>query len=232
MLKTRSLRLLPVLALVGCDQLSVLEAGDGEVCIPPAVQESFDDACALGGCHDPSGGAAGLVLSAPSSANVLVRSATQRSMPLVSLGDLDSSYVAHKLMLDPPEPIVGARMPIGFDLSDADQVEDVATIVGWIAGAPLEGCSPDEPPPAADDDGTTGAQPQDRGLPCEVDELLELRCRGCHSDPPVGAPFPLVTRGHLLAPSPGDPNLIVARGRADADGRCRRTDASGPPRRW
>jgi hypothetical protein len=197
--------LLALVTLSGCEQLARIGPADGN-CVPPEVQAAFDRACARAGCHDATGAGAGLVLRAPGSADILALDATQRPLPLVLRGDLDSSYLAHKIMLDPPSPIVGARMPIGFNPDDPGQAKDVATILGWIAGADLPGCE-------AADGGTTEGDPtggEVRDLPCEVDELLQARCRACHSDPPVGAPIPLVTRDDLLAASAVDPNATVA----------------------
>lgn len=45
-----------------------------------------------------------------------------------------------------------------------------------------------------------------RALPCDVDQILESRCRGCHSDPPrFGAPMPLVAQADFHAPAKSDP---------------------------
>lgn len=46
------------------------------------------------------------------------------------------------------------------------------------------------------------------GLPCDVDDVLERNCRDCHSDPPNGAPMPLVTYAHTQADS-SDPDRKV-----------------------
>lgn len=44
------------------------------------------------------------------------------------------------------------------------------------------------------------------GLPCEIQDLLQKRCASCHGEPTqFGAPMPLVTREHLMAPSPSQP---------------------------
>lgn len=44
------------------------------------------------------------------------------------------------------------------------------------------------------------------GLPCEIDDFLAARCRGCHVAGGAG-PMPLVTRDDLLAPALVDPQL-------------------------
>jgi hypothetical protein len=171
--------------------------------VPEEVQAAFDRSCATGGCHDAGGAAAGLVLSAAGSVDVLVRDATQKTMPLVVVGDTSGSYLAHKLMADPPAAIVGGRMPVGFDPSNADQLADVTTILAWIGGAPMTGCG------SGGTDTTTGEPPTD--LPCDVEELLATRCRSCHGDTLAGnAPMSLVTRDDLLAQSAVDPQLDYA----------------------
>lgn len=207
-----------MVSLFGCEQLTPI-ATDDRACVPPAVQAAFDRTCAKGGCHDVAGAAAGLVLAAGSSADVLDRDASQRPLPLVTLGDPAQSYMLHKLIATPPEPIVGARMPVGFDARDVGQASDVATIVGWIAGAPFTGC---EAAAGSSDEGvadgssgdamgdSSGGVIEARGLPCEIDDLLAKQCRSCHDDPPRGAPMPLVTRDDLLADTPSDPTRTVA----------------------
>ncbi len=61
----------------------------------------------------------------------------------------------------------------------------------------------------------TEAAPSDGGslstntlaLPCDVDLVLARGCRTCHGDPVAfGAPMPLVTHDHLVAPSTSDPS--------------------------
>lgn len=197
-----------VALVIGCG--TVVRVGDADAdCVPPTVQAAFDRSCALSGCHDASGGGAGLVLDASASAGVIGRAASQKTLPLVVIGDPQGSYLAHKLVADPPEPIVNARMPIGFDVANEAQTADVATILAWIAGAPFAGCAAGESSTGADassdgsSGGDTGTTPA-ADLPCEIDELLAQRCRSCHSDPPLGAPMPLVTREDLLAPSTVD----------------------------
>jgi hypothetical protein len=199
----------PLLALILCTTacVQVTRIDDTEAdCIPTAVQAAFDRSCARGGCHDAAGAAAGLVLDAPASADVLGRTASQKPLPLVTLGDPSASYLAQKLMPDPTTPIVGASMPIGFDASNAETVEDVAIILGWIAGAVLPGCDVGETSGGE----TTGGPPVAGDLPCEIEQLLAQRCRSCHGDPLRGAPMPLITHDDLLAPAPSDPSATTA----------------------
>jgi uncharacterized membrane protein len=65
---------------------------------------------------------------------------------------------------------------------------------------PLVACNGDDAmacdPPVASDGGATE-------LPSDVDDILERRCRPCHSDPTqMYAPMPLVTWEHVHAPRP------------------------------
>ena len=49
--------------------------------------------------------------------------------------------------------------------------------------------------------------PPGPGLPCDVAEVFERNCNGCHSTPPsYGAPMPLATWEGLQAPSAFNPN--------------------------
>ena len=53
----------------------------------------------------------------------------------------------------------------------------------------------------------------DRGLPCNVADVLDRKCRACHErKPSFGAPMALVTRDDLLAPLPSDPTKRVIDG--------------------
>jgi hypothetical protein len=217
---SRPLRLSLVFVLSGCQQVTRIDGGE-QACVPPAVQAAFDRSCARSGCHDANGTGAGLALTAGRSAAVIDgASSQQQAVPLVVIGDSAGSYMAHKLALAPPTPIVGVRMPVGFDPNNPDQAADVGTILSWIAGAPIAGCeagagSSDEG--VADTGATSEAMPSDSsgadieasGLPCEIDDLLERRCRSCHSDPPASGPMPLVSRDHLLAAAPSDGTKTV-----------------------
>ena len=53
---------------------------------------------------------------------------------------------------------------------------------------------------------------EDQPLPAEVDAVIEVRCRRCHSDPPREfAPMPMVTWDDLQAPAPGNGDEPVYR---------------------
>ncbi|MFO0634797.1 MAG: hypothetical protein U0168_18290 [Nannocystaceae bacterium] len=193
---------LPLIGAGGCTQVFPLSPVDG-ACIPATVQAAFDRSCATGGCHDATA-AAGLRLDRSGSASVLERDATQVAMPLVVIGDSAQSYLALKLMADPPEPIVGARMPAGT--IDADRRADMATILAWVGGAPAMGCG--DGGTSGGTSGGDGGTPTD--LPCEIEDLLAARCRSCHGDPPVGAPMAILGHDDLVAGTPTDPQVSVA----------------------
>ncbi len=213
-------------ALGGCAQLERLPQDDA-ACVPPAVTEALERSCAQGGCHDAAGAAAGLSLTPSAAASLLDATSSQTALPLVTIGSIDDSYLAHKIMPDPPRPIGGARMPIGADPNDAQTAADVATIVGWIAGADLPGCEmagTDEGGDAGTGDGTDPPPLVDRQLPCEVDELLQQYCRSCHADPPIGAPMALLDHADLSADGSGG-QLVAQRALA----RMQDTNAPMPP---
>ena len=196
--------MLGLACLPGCAQLERLPDDSGP-CVPPAVTEALERSCAQGGCHDAAGTAAGLSLTPSAAVSLLGATSSQTSLPLVTIGSLDDSYLAHKIVSDPPQSIVGARMPLGSDPNAAQTARDVATIVGWIAGVDLPGCEmagPGDPTDGGTDD---GAEPPavDRQLPCEVDDLLQQYCRSCHADPPIGAPMALLDHTDLTAQGSG-----------------------------
>jgi hypothetical protein len=63
------------------------------------------------------------------------------------------------------------------------------------------------------------------GLPCEIDALLQARCRSCHGERPR-APMSLLTYTDLTAPSATDPGIQVA---ALAIARMQSAEAPMPP---
>ncbi len=49
------------------------------------------------------------------------------------------------------------------------------------------------------------------GIPCDIQALLQTRCQGCHTNPPLnGAPMPLLTYANLTAASLADPTMTFA----------------------
>lgn len=208
---TRHRAVVGSLLLAGaCNQLERLPQDETD-CVPPAVTEALARSCGQGGCHDAAGTAAGLSLTPESAAVVVGAMSSQSPLPLVTIGSTDNSYLAHKIMQSPPQPIAGSRMPIGADPADEAVAADVATILAWVAGAQLPGCEAGTGggDPTGGETGDTGMAPAaDRQLPCEVDDLLQRYCRSCHADPPIGAPMPLIDHIDLTAAGTGD--VLVA----------------------
>ena len=130
-------------AALGLTACGVERIGDpsGGPCIPPAVQAIFDARCNLGtSCH--SAGSNNVSFDASESATIIGGASKQSTFPLVELGSVEGSYLAHKIMAVPPVPIESGttRMPQNADFSDPALAEDMATLLGWIAGAELPGC--------------------------------------------------------------------------------------------
>lgn len=115
-----------------CTQLEKIDDGGGGAQIPDEVQRAFDESCATAGCHDANTQQAGLNLSAGASASVIDGSASQASLPLVELGNVEGSYLAIKIL--EPMPPTGERMPPGREPGANE-----AIIIGWIAGLSLPG---------------------------------------------------------------------------------------------
>jgi hypothetical protein len=121
------------LVLPGCPQLEPIDDGGGPgATIPAEVQRAFDDSCAFVGCHDSTSLAGGLDLSADASPGIIDGPSAASPLPLVELGNVQGSWLAIKLLPNPPS---GAQMPFGGDLEGVDN----AIILGWIAGAQLPG---------------------------------------------------------------------------------------------
>lgn len=120
-------------ALPACTQIEKVDddgmAGPG---IPAEVQRAFDDTCAIAGCHDSGSRQGGLDLTATAAPSIIGGMSMRSDLPLVELGNVQGSFLALKLLPDPPD---GLRMPIGGDVDGVDN----AIILGWIAGATLPG---------------------------------------------------------------------------------------------
>ena len=137
--------------------------------IPDAVQRAFDETCAEAQCHDPDARAGGLSLAEPDSLAIIEGPSSQNDdLPLVHLGSLGGSYMAVKLLPQSqlPEGTVrnGEPMPLGG--YEGNDVDNVNTILSWIAGhgpsgggddsAATEGSGSGEGSGGATDDGSTG----------------------------------------------------------------------------
>lgn len=115
-----------LLALSGCDQVKKIEE-EGETgsggAVPAAVQQRLTESCAIPGCH--SGTVAPDLSEAGGGAWV---SQSGAGGPFVTFGDVDNSYLIEKMF---PAPSSGSQMPIGAGVLEP---EDLAVIVGWVAG--------------------------------------------------------------------------------------------------
>lgn len=125
---------LVALALCGCEIVTKLAVQDEG--LPCEVQRVFEESCALSACHDGTfppdlrpGAAAGSV-----------DSTSVAGIPYVDIGNLAGSYMAVKIMEEPPEGAparAGVLMPSPPGMiTDADR----ALLVGWMSGADLEIC--------------------------------------------------------------------------------------------
>lgn len=121
--------------------------------IPEAVQRAFEASCIADGCHDASSRAAGLSLEAADSPHIVGGASSQSPLPLVTVGALERSYMAVKLLPDAQLPggteRFEDRMP--QDGLEPDDVEPVNTILAWIAGF-----GPNGPGDGSSTAGTTG----------------------------------------------------------------------------
>jgi hypothetical protein len=191
-MQERSITFLSGVLLVvgtGCGLEAVGEGGDDDQ-LPAAVQQALDESCATSaGCH--ADGAPQVVLSAPTSVEILTKTSSSGGGPLVVLGDVDGSYLAQKILGGPN--ITGGTMPPSPQ-SDRDDI-NAAIIVGWIAGVPIEG-------PGGDGDGDGDGEPGDGDgdppptcyiaapLPAmpsfeaDIWPIVEARCgiMGCHGN--------------------------------------------------
>ncbi|PRP90914.1 hypothetical protein ENSA5_59890 [Enhygromyxa salina] len=193
--KTSALLGLSLLAF-GCGLEPVGEdGGDGED-IPPAVQQAFDESCATSaGCH--AVGSSLVVLEAPESGQILTSTSSSGGGPFVTLGDLEASYIAQKILGGPT--VAGATMPPSPQ-SDNDDLNQ-AIIIGWIAGVPIEDGGTGDGDGDGDSDagdGDTGDGDGDPAPTCYIEApipampsfetdiwpIVENRCgvAGCHAD--------------------------------------------------
>ena len=129
--------------LVGCPQVEEIDDDMPGGKVPARVQEIFDARCNMVACHGGATVQENLNLEAGSSASIIGRNAQQVAMPLVEIGNVEGSYLAIKILPDQAVMDIGVmrtgvRMPSGVVI-DAALQEDLAIILGWIAGADLPG---------------------------------------------------------------------------------------------
>ena len=220
---------LPLALVTGGCGVEVLD-DQADAGVPVVVEQAFERSCAGAGCHAASQPAAGLALVGSALDGLVGRPSVQRpGLPLVTIGDVGGSYLAIKVLPDEALVLYGesrasgtSRMPLGGG-SEVSQ-EDVAVILGWIAGAELP--TPDPDP---------GGPPSAESFETDVFPLLQMRC-GCHQisggaggleydaatayDVLVGQPSSLAGVDYVV---PGDPDnsyfLAKAEGRqADLGG--------------
>ena len=118
---------------LGCGLEAIGDTGEQDA-IPAEVQQAFDESCATtAACH--AAGSSLVVLAAPESSAILTATSSSGGGPFVTLGDLDNSYIAQKILGG--SNIIGGQMPPAPQ-SDDDALNQ-AIIVGWIAGVPLDG---------------------------------------------------------------------------------------------
>jgi len=186
-MNTRMLATAAVL-LAGCTQIEELDDKMEGGAVPTRVQEIFDARCNLPGCHGGGVISENLSLEAENSASIIGRNAQQVAMPLVDIGNVNGSYLAIKIMPDETLAEIGVsraantlRMPSGVVIDAAVQ-EDLAIILGWIAGADL---------PGGEMGGTgtdSGSDTADSGSESSGGEMIQL----CGiEDLKPGAPNPL-----------------------------------------
>jgi len=160
--------------LAGCGLEPIEDGGDeeGQAGLPAEVQAAFDQSCATAvGCH--ASGSSLVVLEAPESMQILESQSTAGGA-FVSLGSIEDSYIAQKILGGPD--ISGGQMPPSPQ-SDDDDV-NAAIIIGWIAGVPIEGegtGGDGDGDPTGDGDGDpTGDGDGDPGQTCYVSEVPDM----------------------------------------------------------
>lgn len=132
-----------LLALPACNQLEKIDdsnSGGGQGGLPATVQLAFERSCGTAGCH--AAGATAPTLEGAGIADLIGAPSMGSALPLITLGDTASSYIAIKML---PDDVIaglgvtrtGSRMPLGFDYAsgNAEKLADTRTILAWIGGA-------------------------------------------------------------------------------------------------
>lgn len=200
-----------VLALSGCTQVKRIDDGEDSgsgSAVPAAVQQRLTESCALPGCHS---GAVGPDLSAAGGGAWVTQAGS--GGPFVSFGDVENSYLVEKLS---PGPSAGSQMPLAPGVLAP---EDLALIVGWVAGVEL-------PDSGGGEESSTGGG----GISYSSDVRPIFASRGCltchHDDSainvdiadPFSEPNGMVGSLNTWAeakPEGGTPMLNVSPGDAD-----------------
>ena len=128
-----------MMVLAGCPAVEKAGEPGGGGSVPAAVQLRFDMYCQNNATCHVSGGPQGPDLS-PSGSAQGIQGTGANGMRFVVFGDVANSWLAQKLLPGTP----GQMPPIG---NPQPTPEDVAIILGWIAGAPF---------PEGDTDSATG----------------------------------------------------------------------------
>jgi len=175
----RNIWIAAALAPMGCGSLTFLGKVDQDASVPQAVQAAFDESCATADCHGSPFPPAGLDLTAAQSGTIVDRASSEKpELPLVEIGNLQGSYMALKLLPEERRDgfeIDGERMPIDGD----HESEDIAIILGWIAGAELPAGIPEVVEPTTTDTDTTGQ------LPAEVNDCSLWGATAAETSPVV-----------------------------------------------
>ena len=171
------------LLLAGCPAVEPIDE-DQTAGVPTEVQRIFTESCVAPACHDSASAAQGLSLEAGVAGNILTATAQQVPLPLVARGNVAGSYIAIKMLPEDFEaevPRVGGIMPPPGQHEISQ--EDLALVIGWIAGAPLPGGGSGETEGETDTDTDTDTVDETDGEPMVLSCALE--------DIKPGAPNPI-----------------------------------------
>jgi uncharacterized membrane protein len=196
--------------------------------IPCAVQTVLQTRCQ--GCHSspPVNGAPMSLMTLADLRN------PARSNPMLTVAAMASMRMNNAATPMPPRGAVPAT------------AAEIKIVTDWVAGSAPVGIICGAPPitgaggsgtvgPARGLGGASGTAGAGGaagtvtagGIPCDIQALLQSRCQGCHSNPPMnGAPMSLVSYANLTAASVADPAMSFAQ-RALA--RMQNTVAPMPP---
>ncbi len=208
---TRTLVFGASFVLAACNQVERIDEGDdGSSAVPAAVQLRLTQSCALPACH---AGSVQPDLSAAGGGAWVTQSGA--GGPYVTFGDVQNSYIVEKML---PSPSVGSQMPLPPGEITA---EDLALIVGWVAGVEL-------PDGEVADDESSGGLGGEVSYSADVRPIFASRgCFACHHDnaavgvdiaDPFSAPNGMVGSVNTWAeayPDGGTPMLNVDPGDPD-----------------